>query len=169
MSEKLTCDCYPGCWGDHARNLNWPEIDIPSRLIRNKMETSDLFGASLDRPAAVRAILNEASGIHAYPAAGQYVLMENDKLRVADWTIADYLKERFREMVPYCDEHKLQFSGSCTAGCDDKCSCTLSVLECVHCTYCDNGETDREAVQQRCPHYGELMIVTGKHFTEAFF
>lgn len=30
---KCPAECYPGCWGDHAKSEHWTQTEIPQHLI----------------------------------------------------------------------------------------------------------------------------------------
>ncbi len=86
----LSCDCYPGCWGDHSKE--WPTIDDPSE--------------------AVGVFLNMASNVRKYIQYGDYVRVDG-KLRVPDEATKKKVEEFYKIAEKYILEaNRGRLSGS---------------------------------------------------------
>jgi hypothetical protein len=71
----LSCDCYPGCWGDHASN--WLSVEIPRRLIEQAKLVNPIYP---EHVAAVRLCQEAGVPYGSYVTDGCILSIETPQL-----------------------------------------------------------------------------------------
>lgn len=79
------CDCYAGCWRDHARDQGWTSIPIPQALIDEKRQAVHYHA---EQAAAMEIVRSEGIPYGDYIVDGGCLIVNPDYREGTKGTLA---------------------------------------------------------------------------------